>query len=72
MNGVVYAVRAEELQGREMGQPSPFIVGNHFCTGVENGSRGIAIVRNQYQETSSEDSAGWGKCLMFTAVICKL
>jgi hypothetical protein len=27
--------------------------------GFESGSRGIAIVRSRYQETSSEDAAGW-------------
>jgi hypothetical protein len=28
-------------------------------SGLEPGSRRIAIVRNHYQETSSEDTAGW-------------
>jgi hypothetical protein len=27
--------------------------------GLEHGSRGIAIVRSRYQETYSEDTAGW-------------
>jgi hypothetical protein len=27
--------------------------------GLEPGSRGIAIVRSRYQETSSEDTEGW-------------
>jgi hypothetical protein len=33
-----YVVRAEKLQGRELMRPS------RFCTGVEPGGRGIAIV----------------------------
>jgi hypothetical protein len=35
--------------------------------GLELGSRGVAIVRSCYQETSSEDSAGWERF----SVICK-
>jgi hypothetical protein len=34
-------------------------VESQFCTGLEHGSRGIAIVRSSYQETFSEDTAGW-------------
>jgi hypothetical protein len=32
-------------------------VGSQFCTGLEHESRGIAIVRSRYQETSSKDTA---------------
>jgi hypothetical protein len=33
------------------------IVGSQFRTGLEHGSRGIAIVTIRYQETSSENTA---------------
>jgi hypothetical protein len=32
--------------------------------GLEHGSRGIAVVRNRYQGTSSEDTAGWKRFSM--------
>jgi hypothetical protein len=38
---------------RELGQRVKLIVGNQFGKGLEHGSRGIAIVRSHYQETSS-------------------
>jgi hypothetical protein len=57
MNGVTYAVRAEEFSVRDLGQPSQLIVGSQFCMGLEYGSRGIVIVNIHYQETSNEDTA---------------
>jgi hypothetical protein len=38
--------------------------------GLEPGSRGIAIVRSWYQETSSEDIAGWERLNDSVTVIC--
>jgi hypothetical protein len=33
--------------------------GSRFCTGLEHGRTGIAIVKSHYQETTNEDTAGW-------------
>jgi hypothetical protein len=44
-------VRDEGLYGGQLEQDD--------AVGRELGSRGIAIVRNRYQETSIEDIAGW-------------
>jgi hypothetical protein len=38
--------------------------------GLESGIRGLGIVRNRYQETSSEDTAYW-KNLACSVVICR-
>jgi hypothetical protein len=39
--------------------------------GLEHVSRGIAIIRSRYQETSSEDTESW-KNLECAVAICKL
>jgi hypothetical protein len=43
---------AASLGAISVGRESPF---------REHGRRGIAIVGSRYQETSSEDAAGWKK-----------
>jgi hypothetical protein len=40
------------------GSQFQLIVSSQFCTGLEHGSRGIAIINIRYQETSSENTAG--------------
>jgi hypothetical protein len=42
---------------RELEQPSQLIIGSHFCTRLDHGSGGIAIINIRYHETSSENTA---------------
>jgi hypothetical protein len=58
-NGVKWVLSTRLRTGdaqRELGQPSQLTAGTQYCTGLEHGSRGIAIVNIRYQETSSENS----------------
>jgi hypothetical protein len=82
MNGVVYAVRAEELYGRSLGQPS------QFCTEVceENSSiRREPTCREDLSEEADESplleavtrkrllkTQQSGKYLAYAVVICEL
>jgi hypothetical protein len=56
-------VAEEEVKGQVMGGVTDTVLlGIEMADvqrGLEGGSRGIAIVRSRYQETSSEDTAGW-------------
>jgi hypothetical protein len=52
MNSVVYAVRAEELHGRQLGQPS------QFCTGVCEGKDQWQLDKGEL-EWEDQEVGGW-------------
>jgi hypothetical protein len=52
-------VRAKGSQGGQLEQETRSWKGAAVQTGLEPGSRGIAIVRSRYQATTSEDTVAW-------------